>query len=148
MKTLSEHDTEIFLNDKDRQMERVKEGSHAFITYSSSAEHFMAKDCHLALVGEPASYENEMLAFATPKGYPLKSDIENVMRQLKESGIMDVWWKNRIANDSDSSCGVDRSVKTITLQDVLGGFLVVCGGIGLSCVMLMLELCRHWVHNM
>ncbi|XP_067682644.1 glutamate receptor 1-like [Haliotis asinina] len=147
MKTLSAHDTGIFLNDQEKHMARVKQGTHAYIAYRSFAEQRMARDCHLALVGEPVSWANELLAFATPKGYPLKSDIEKVMRQLKESGIMDLWWKQRVANDSDSSCGIDRTVKTITLQDVLGGFLVVCGGIGLSCVMLILELCRHQVHN-
>ncbi|XP_071080148.1 glutamate receptor 1-like [Haliotis cracherodii] len=147
MKKLSDHDTEIFLNDQDRQMARVKEGMHAFVVYLSFGETQIASDCNLALVGEPVSWWNERLAFAIPKDYPLKSDIDRVMRQLKESGLLEVWWSKRLANYSDNSCGVKRSVKTITLQDVLGGFLVVCGGIGLSCLMLIIELCRHHVHN-
>lgn len=78
MKKLSDHDTEIFLNDQDRQIARVKQGMHAFVLYLSSGEAQIASDCDLALVGEPVSWSNERLAFAIPKDYPLKSDIERV----------------------------------------------------------------------
>ncbi|XP_067680901.1 glutamate receptor ionotropic, kainate glr-3-like [Haliotis asinina] len=146
MRTLSEHNPGIFLNNRSSHMNRVKEGIHAHITYRAIAAKYMAEDCHLALIGEPITWSEERISFGILKGSTLKADLDKVMYRLKESGLLEEWWKQWNARDiTSTSCEAERTgVRTIiTLKEIGGGFLVVCGGLGLSCLVLIGEICRQ-----
>ncbi|XP_071080483.1 glutamate receptor 1-like [Haliotis cracherodii] len=145
MRKLSEHNSGIFLNNRTSHMIRVKEGTHAHITYRAIAAKYMAEDCRLALIGDPITWAEERISFGILKGSTLKPDLDKVMYKLKESGLLEEWWKQWNARDTaSSSCEDDSSsVRTITLREVGGGFLVVCGGLGLSSLVLIVEICRQ-----
>ncbi|XP_048258857.1 glutamate receptor ionotropic, kainate 5-like [Haliotis rufescens] len=144
MVKLSEQDAGIFNNDEETHMTRVMEGKHSFIIYKSSAETYMADDCLLALIGEPVSWEYEEITFGVLKGSPLKSDFENIMYTLKESGMLNILWtKWTTGGKTTGQCGVDRRGKSITMREIEGVLLVIGGGLGLSFLAILVEMCVH-----
>lgn len=78
MRKLSEHNSGIFLNNRTSHMIRVKEGTHAHITYRAIAAKYMAEDCRLALIGDPITWAEERISFGILKGSTLKADLDKV----------------------------------------------------------------------
>ncbi|XP_046572338.1 glutamate receptor ionotropic, kainate 4-like [Haliotis rubra] len=144
MLRLSKQDAGIFSSDEDSHMARVMKGEHSFLIYKSSAEVYMANDCLLGLIGEPVSSEYEEITFGVVKGSSLKSDFDGIIYSLKESGMLNALWKKWTTGSNNGQCGVDRRGKPITLREIEGVLLVAGGGLGLSLLAILVELCaRH-----
>ncbi|XP_071081093.1 glutamate receptor ionotropic, kainate 5-like [Haliotis cracherodii] len=140
MKKFQEEDPLLVTNDEDMHIERVKRGKYAYICYELSARRYIREDCSLAYLNERLSWEH--LAFAVPKDFPLKQDIDRVMSSLWESGVLDVLWK--MWNPEENlTCVTERQQKPITLREVEGGLLIVCGGIALAAIALLVEWTKH-----
>ncbi|XP_071095288.1 glutamate receptor U1-like [Haliotis cracherodii] len=124
---------------------RVRSEKYAFLGHSSIINRLMAEDCQLELLGESVLWLQ--LAFGLPQRSPLKADFEKVMSQLAASGILDVIWAKWTVKRNRTHCLQKRILKSITVTQMGGGFIVVCAGTGLSIIVLCLEKLIHLRQN-
>ncbi|XP_046570995.1 uncharacterized protein LOC124279227 [Haliotis rubra] len=101
----------------------------------------MADDCKLEILRERVLFVQQ--AFGLPKGSPLKADMEKIMSQMSSIGLLDRFWEKWSVKRNLTHCPEERILKSITLNQVGGGFIIVCAGTALSIIVLCLEKLAH-----
>ncbi|XP_048254001.1 glutamate receptor ionotropic, kainate glr-3-like [Haliotis rufescens] len=136
----------VFLESKlEDHFKRARSEKYAFLEYRTITNRLMAEDCQLELLGESVLWVQ--LAFGLPQRSPLKADFEKVMSQLTASGILDVIWAKWSVKRNLTNCPQKRILKSITVNQIGGGFIVVCAGTGLSIIVLCMEKLIHLRQN-
>ncbi|XP_071095291.1 glutamate receptor ionotropic, kainate 2-like [Haliotis cracherodii] len=136
----------VFLETKlEDHFKRVRREKYAFLEYRTITNRLMAEDCDLELLGETVLWVQ--LAFGLPQRSPLKGDFEKVMSQLTASGILDAIWAKWTVKRNLTHCLQKRILKSTTVNQIGGGFIVVCAGTGLSIIVLCLEKLIHLRQN-
>ncbi|XP_067686343.1 glutamate receptor 3-like [Haliotis asinina] len=124
-------------------LRRVEHEKYAFLHYASELEKRMADNCQLEVLGERLLFIHQ--AFGLPKGSPLKADIEKMMSQMNVIGLLDRLWEKWNVKRNLTHCPPKRKLKSVTVNQIGGGFIVVCAGTALSVIVLCLEKLAHSV---
>ncbi|XP_071095290.1 glutamate receptor ionotropic, kainate 2-like [Haliotis cracherodii] len=126
-------------------LKRVRSEKYALVEHASITNRLMAEDCQLEILGESVLWLH--VAFGLPQRSPLKADFEKVMSHLTASGILDVIWAKWTVKRNLTHCPQKRILKSITVNQIGGGFIVVCAGTVLSINVLCLEKLIHSRQN-
>ncbi|XP_067686472.1 glutamate receptor ionotropic, kainate 4-like [Haliotis asinina] len=118
-------------------LKRVEREKYAVLDYNSELQVHLADDCQLEAMGERLLFAHQ--AFGLPKGSPLKADIERTMSQMSAVGLLDRFWEKWSVKRNRTHCPPKRILKSVTLNQIGGGFIVVCAGTALSIIVLCLE---------
>jgi len=70
---------------------------------------------------------------------------------MKETGLLDVWWKQFAADSSYCLRKIDQEMnnkikddkKPLTLKGLSGAFLILCAGCFLAIAVFIIEICCH-----
>ncbi|XP_069995904.1 probable glutamate receptor [Penaeus vannamei] len=104
--------------------------------------------CHLYMSRESA-YSNVMIAMAYKTNSSYKREANFWIQTVKESGLIDLWLKKEITNTTQclQPPSADKSsnlVSSLDFNSFVGSLLVVVGGLVLSVVVALVEVCLGW----
>ncbi|XP_067686944.1 glutamate receptor ionotropic, kainate glr-3-like [Haliotis asinina] len=134
----------VFLESStENHLKKVEREKYAYLHYTSELEEYMADDCKLEILRERVLFVQQ--AFGLPKGSPLKPDMENIMSQMSAVGLLDRFWEKWSVKRNRTHCPPKRKLKSVTLNQIGGGFIIVCAGAALGIVVLCLENLTHSV---
>ncbi|XP_071095289.1 glutamate receptor ionotropic, kainate 2-like [Haliotis cracherodii] len=142
---IAANDPVFLASNVESHFKRVRSEKYALVEHASITNRLMAEDCQLEILGESVLWLQ--LAFGLPQRSPLRADFENVMSHLTASGILDVIWAKWTVKRNLTHCPQERILKSITVNQMGGGFIVVCAGTVLSIIVLCLEKLIHLRQN-
>ncbi|XP_071094843.1 glutamate receptor ionotropic, kainate 3-like [Haliotis cracherodii] len=137
------NDLMFFGNELEIHLKRVRREKYAILEYRSMLHKLMADDCQLELLGERVMFTQ--LAFGLPKGSPLKADLERIMSQISAIGLLGRLWEKWSVTRNQTHCPQNRILKSITVNQIGGGFIIACAGTALSIIVLCLEKLAHFM---
>ncbi|XP_067682629.1 glutamate receptor 1-like [Haliotis asinina] len=127
-------DSSVLSGDAYLHFERVMKGRYAVLYGHERLSKEVA--CNVEYLGEKLTVYSKGLA--VPEGSPLKEDLDEIMLNLQENGILRMLDKKWLLNDWQ--CEVDaRTNVTVTLIDIQSIFFVLFIGLGGALLSLMLE---------
>ncbi|XP_054715518.1 glutamate receptor ionotropic, kainate 2-like [Uloborus diversus] len=134
---------EVFTDNNQKGVERVKKGNYAFLMESTTIEFIVERNCELTQVG--GLLDSKGYGIATPHGSPYRTHMSSAILKLQESGQLHIlkerWWKKRrltqkCAKDDTSS---SSSASELSLANVGGVFLVLICGVLVGCLIVIFE---------
>ncbi|XP_067687028.1 glutamate receptor ionotropic, kainate glr-3-like [Haliotis asinina] len=134
---INANDPAFLKSSNENHLKRLEREKYALMMFSSQLEQHMADDCNLQVLGERLLYLQ--ISFGLPKGSPLKADIDKVMSQMSAVGILDRLWEKWSVKRNLTHCPEKRTLESITLNQIGGGFIVVCVGTAFSMIVLCFE---------
>ncbi|KAG1662333.1 Glutamate receptor ionotropic, kainate 2 [Nymphon striatum] len=126
--------------------ERVMKGNYAYLMESTSIEYVTQRNCKVTQIG--GWLDSKGYGIATPPGSPYRRFISSVILKLQEETLLDVlkitWWKKRNIPEkkcdvSDKKKGSTGTANELSLANVGGVFVVLLFGVGLACIIAVLE---------
>ncbi|XP_046548114.1 glutamate receptor 3-like [Haliotis rubra] len=130
----NETDSSVLTGDTYQHFEKVLKGRYA-VLYGHER---MSKEvaCNVEYLGEKLTVYSKGLAL--PEGSPLKEDLDEIMLNLQENGILRMLDKKWLLNEWQCE-GDARTNVTVTLTDIQSIFYVLFIGLGGALLSLILE---------
>ncbi|XP_071080806.1 glutamate receptor ionotropic, kainate 4-like [Haliotis cracherodii] len=130
----NETDSSVLNGDTYLHFEKVLRGRYAVLYGHERLSKEVA--CQVEYLGAKLTVYSKGLAL--PEGSPLKVDLDNIMLNLQENGVLRLLDKKWLRNDWE--CGGDgRTSVSVSLVDIQSVFYTVFIGFGCSLLSLMLE---------
>lgn len=124
-------------------IDRVKKGNYAYLMESTSIEYEVQRNCDLQQIG--GLLDQKGYGIATPPDSPYRGLLSEAILSLQESGklaeLKQRWWVERIKaqgivcppDDGDSAAA------ELDIGNVGGVFVVLLGGTGIGCLIVVIE---------
>ncbi|KAG1665516.1 Glutamate receptor ionotropic, kainate 2 [Nymphon striatum] len=134
----------VFTKSGKEGIQRVLDGNYAYLMEVTSIEYITERNCDLTQIGTPL--DSKGYGIATPQGSPYQQLISSAILQLQEETRLDSlklkWWK--LERGGGSCKHFDEQQKSLSaaelsLSNVGGVFVVLLGGLAISCVIAMSE---------
>ncbi|ESP02688.1 hypothetical protein LOTGIDRAFT_171763 [Lottia gigantea] len=124
-------------------MKRVSKGKYAFVSSEGGERMKIHGDCSLEFNDRLFNVPNIEYSMAVPKGSLLKTEIDDFVDKIENSGLLDEIMKPQ--DNRQSQCGViDQTVKPLFLDNVKGVFVLLAGGVVIAGITLVIENVRHY----
>jgi ionotropic glutamate receptor len=134
----------VFVRSTEEGVERVKNGSYAYLVESITNEYMCRRDCELIQIG--GVLDTKGYGIGTPTGSPWREQISNAILRLQENGelqeLYTKWWEQQehaIKCDNSEDKKKD-SASELSLASVGGVFAVLAGGLILSFLVALCEV--------
>uniref|UniRef100_T1IJ46 Glutamate receptor ionotropic, kainate 2 n=1 Tax=Strigamia maritima TaxID=126957 RepID=T1IJ46_STRMM len=134
-------DPSVFVQNNDEGIGRVEKGEYAFLMENTIIEYRTVRNCDLIQVG--SLLDNKGYGVATPKGSPYRAIMNNAVLKLQDKAILvnlrKRWWQEK---GEEVHCVTDddpMSSMKLGLANVGGVFVLLTAGMGLACVVGILE---------
>lgn len=146
MYTVMEANPSVYTSSSEKGMEKVLEGDYAFLMESVTIEYLIERNCELTQIG--GLLDSKGYGIALPAGSPYRSLISSGILRLQETGILhelkEKWWKKK----GGGLCVADEKKTSILtnelgLANVGGVFVVLLAGLGMACVIVVIEFIAH-----
>lgn len=135
-----ESNREVYINDINDAIERIRKGGYAYLAESSTIEYLIQRHCDLIQVG--FWLDNKGYGIATPNDSPYRTPISNAIVVLQDKGVLYAlkkrWWeeKGKCKIVSNAKAAVANDLK---IENVGGVFVVLVAGVVLGCLLGALE---------
>ena len=94
---MESHITETFVPSYEAGVQRVLNGSYAFLGESTMLDYLVQRNCNLTQIG--GLLDSKGYGIATRKGTPYKTMLDQAILKLMESGVLHKlkvkWWKQK-----------------------------------------------------
>ncbi|XP_022247281.1 glutamate receptor ionotropic, kainate 1-like [Limulus polyphemus] len=132
----------VFTESNLEGVERVLRGNYAYLMESASIEYITARNCELEQID--GLLDSKGYGIATPKGSPYRTPISNAILELQEDGILyllkEKWWFRKYGGHcKHEETSHSASTNELGLANVGGVFVVLLTGLGLACMISMIE---------
>ncbi|XP_023227618.1 glutamate receptor ionotropic, kainate 2-like isoform X2 [Centruroides sculpturatus] len=146
MYTFMEANPSVYTSSSEKGMERVLEGDYAFLMESVTIEYLVERNCELTRIG--GLLDSKGYGIALPAGSPYRSLISSGILRLQETGVLhelkEKWWKKK---GGDLCVADEKKTSILTnelgLANVGGVFVVLLAGLGMACVIVVIEFIAH-----
>lgn len=133
----------VFMRSNRDGIERVlrEKGNYAFMMESTNVEYVVERVCELTQIG--GLLDSKGYGIGLPPNSPYRTPITNAILKLQEGGklhlLKEKWWK---VMRGGGKCEVnpEGGAAALELENVGGIFLVLVLGLGISCLIAVLEL--------
>ena len=116
-------------------------GEYAFLMESNSIQYQVERNCDLLQVGKLLDSKGYGIAF-TP-GSVYRVPISSAILQLQEAGRLHIlknrWWKQRRGGGKCDDTDKKSEANELSVDSVGGVFVVLIGGMGVACLISVLE---------
>ena len=116
-------------------------GEYAFLMESNSIQYQVERNCDLLQVGKLLDSKGYGIAF-TP-GSLYRVPISSAILQLQEAGRLHIlknrWWKQRRGGGKCDDTSKKSEANELSVDSVGGVFVVLIGGMGVACLISVLE---------
>ena len=116
-------------------------GEYAFLMESNSIQYQVERNCDLLQVGKLLDSKGYGIAF-TP-GSLYRVPISSAILQLQEAGRLHIlknrWWKQRRGGGKCDETNKKSEANELSVDSVGGVFVVLIGGMGIACLISVLE---------
>lgn len=130
----------VFTPGNEEGVDRVKRGGYAFIMESTVNEYFRKQNCELTQIG--GQLDSKSYGIALPPGSKFRAEISRIILELQENGTLQSmkkdWWRKEEGEPCPEETD-EASSSELGLDNVGGVFVVLLGGMGLACVVGILE---------
>ena len=135
---MESHVAETFVNSYEEGVNRVLNGSYAFLGESAMLDYLVQRNCNLTQIG--GLLDSKGYGIATPKGSKWRDKISKAILFLQEKGVIqmyyDKWWKShgRWSDNQDCSnrrntwAGKQASAAALGVVNIGGVFVVLLVG--------------------
>ncbi|ESP02689.1 hypothetical protein LOTGIDRAFT_57081, partial [Lottia gigantea] len=138
LRSRTQEDVNIQSTDINLHMKRVSQGKYAFVSSDGRERMKIHGDCSLEFNDRLFNVPNIEYSLAVPKGSLLKTEIDDFVDKIENSGLLDEIMKPQ--DNRQSQCGViDQTVKPLFLDNVKGVFVLLAGGVVIAGITLVIE---------
>ena len=135
---MESHVAETFVNSYEEGVNRVLNGSYAFLGESAMLDYLVQRNCNLTQIG--GLLDSKGYGIATPKGSKWRDKISKAILFLQEKGVIqmyyDKWWKSHGRWSDNQDCnnrrntwaGKQASAAALGVVNIGGVFVVLLVG--------------------
>ncbi|CAH1273266.1 GRIK2 [Branchiostoma lanceolatum] len=138
-KLMTEKRDDVMVTSMDEGLQKVREGNYAFISDNVVLDYVATRQpCDIKTVGR--LFRNAGYGVLLAKGSPYTGEFSNAIIKARESGFIETLTKKWItSNECDKSQNTGASQDRISINKMLGVFVVIYGGMCVSLVVLVFE---------
>ena len=145
---MESHIAETFVPSYEEGVERVLNGSYAFLGESSMLDYLVQRNCNLTQIG--GLLDSKGYGIATPKGSKWRDKISKAILFLQEKGVIqmyyDKWWKSHGRWPESGDCRFPTSesksaVNALGVVNIGGVFVVLLVGLAFAVMVAIAEFC-------
>ncbi|XP_078611649.1 glutamate receptor ionotropic, kainate 2-like [Branchiostoma floridae x Branchiostoma japonicum] len=136
---MTEKRDDVMVTSMEEGLKKVREGNYAFISDNVVLDYVATRQpCDIKTVGR--LFRNAGYGVLLAKGSPYTGEFSNAIIQARESGFIETLTKKWItSNECDKSQNTGASQDRISINKMLGVFVVIYGGMCVSLVVLVFE---------
>merc|ERR1719510_42527 len=147
---MESHVSETFTESYEEGVNRVLNGSYAFLGESAMLDYLVQRNCNLTQIG--GLLDSKGYGIATPKGSKWRDKISKAILFLQEKGVIqmyyDKWWKSHGKWSDSEDCNTRRSgsgnvatASALGLVNIGGVFVVLLVGLSFAVTVAIVEFC-------
>ncbi|KAJ4452356.1 hypothetical protein ANN_03889, partial [Periplaneta americana] len=136
---------EVMTTSNEQGLEWVKTRNYAYFMESTSIEYYTERNCEVAQVGD--LLDSKGYGIAMRKNSTIRNQLSTAVLKMQESGKLAKmkarWWKEEREGGKCAAVAGSGNPSSLNLGNVGGVFVVLVGGLVLSCFTATFELLCH-----